>query len=101
MTAKIFHLKEDLPLQSGLVQRVNERTLVDYTANRTDFENLDQQVKAMVKHSDNASPFGKGKARVCKVCGKEGRMKYIKNHIEANHIGGISLPVVFVENCLQ
>ena len=46
----------------------------------------------MMKHIDNANPFGKGKSRVCKVCGKEGRMKYIKNHIEANHISGISLP---------
>ena len=55
MTAKKFHLKEDLPFQSGLVQRVNERTLVDYTANKTDFENSDQQVKSMMKHSDNAN----------------------------------------------
>ena len=65
---------------------------MDYTANKTDFENSDQQVKSMMKHSDNANPLGKGKARLCKVCGKEGRMTYIKNHIEANHISGISLP---------
>ena len=65
---------------------------MDFTAKKTDFENLDQQVKSMMKHSDNTNPFGKGKARVCKVCGKEGRMKYIKNPIEANHISRISLP---------
>ena len=63
---------------------------MDYTANKTDFENLDQQVKSMMKHSDNANL--KKVARVCKVCGKEGRMTYIKNHIEANHTCGISLP---------
>ena len=54
---------------------------MDFTANKTNFENLDQQVKSMIKHSENANPFGKGKARECKVCGKEGSKAYIKNTI--------------------
>ena len=29
---------------------------------------------------------------VCKVCGKEGLSIDIRNHIEANHLEGISLP---------
>ena len=32
------------------------------------------------------------KARICKVCGKEGRLFAIKRHIEAIHISGISHP---------
>ena len=67
------------------------------TANKTDFENLDQQVKSMMKHSDNANPFGKGKARVCRVCGKEGSKTYIKNPI----LVGSLFPVVFVEDCFH
>ena len=92
-STKKIPLKQNPPLQNGLVQAVNERTLalVDFKANKTDLENLDQQVKSMMKHSDNADPYGQGKARVCKVCGKEGSTMNIMNHIEANHITGISL----------
>ena len=44
--------------------------------------------------SENVAPGGLrlGKARICKVCGKEGNMGAIVSHIEANHIIGISLP---------
>ena len=32
------------------------------------------------------------KAFICKVCGKEGRVHVIRNHIEVNHMEGISIP---------
>ena len=32
------------------------------------------------------------KARICNVCGKEGSMNVIMNHIEAHHIAGMSVP---------
>ena len=36
-------------------------------------ESLDKQVKSMIIFSDNADPYkGQGRARLCKVCGKEG-----------------------------
>ena len=44
--------------------------------------------------SENTDPYrqdGK-KARICKVCGKEGDRSAIIHHIEANHIAGISIP---------
>ena len=39
-------------------------------------------------------PVGKKQntAFVCKVCGKEGQATNIRNHIEANHLEGISIP---------
>ena len=58
----------------------------------TDVGTLDQQVKSMMTSSEKANPYGQGKARMCKVCRKEGQMRQIMNHIEANHIAGISLP---------
>ena len=64
---------------------------MDFKANKTDLD-LDQMVKSMIPYSEYANSFGKGKARECKVCEKEGSKTYIKNHIEANHISGISLP---------
>jgi len=62
--------------------------------NNTDIENLDQQVKSMMMFSENADPYSKlnGRARICKVCGKEGNWTEIKSHIEAHHIAGISIP---------
>ena len=44
------------------------------------------------KKSENAAGERKkdGNARICKVCGKEGPMNYIRKHIEANHISGFS-----------
>ena len=49
-------------------------------------------MKSMMTFSEKADPYGRGKARICKVCGKEGGMGNIMNHIEANHITGISVP---------
>ena len=47
----------------------------------------------MIIFSDNADPYkGQGRAKMCKVCGKEGIWNQIRDHIEANHITGISIP---------
>ena len=53
---------------------------------------LDKKVKAMMQISQNLRPNGLQRAFVCKVCGKEGHGSTIKNHIEANHLDGISIP---------
>ena len=85
---------ENAPNETGNLQNTFESAaaLTDHTTNHTDFEILNQQVKSMVETSDNKNPYGKGRARICKVCGKEGSWPNIKNHIEANHITGISIP---------
>ena len=58
----------------------------------TDIAELRKKVKSMMLVSDNAAPgVQKRKARICKVCGKEGRMSDIIDHIEFNHITGIIL----------
>ena len=54
-------------------------------------------MKSMMIFSENADPYGKkggsnGRARICKVCGKEGSWNMIRDHIEAKHITGISIP---------
>ena len=58
-----------------------------------DFEELDRQVKSMIRVSENVAP-GKAvrKARICNVCGKEGQMALIMNHIENNHMTGVEIP---------
>ena len=55
---------------------------------------LDEQVKSMMEKSENNIPDGKSfrKSYICKVCGKEGHCTAIRDHIEANHLEGVSLP---------
>ena len=81
--------------ENGLVQPTTGKALVltDGATNNTNMESLDQQVKSMMEVSENADPYIKrNRARICKVCGKEGNMQSIMSHIEANHIAGISVP---------
>ena len=65
-----------------------------------DLQALDEKVKSMMEKSQNMIPHGKRAngtpkrefAFICKVCGKEGTGTQIRNHIEANHLEGISIP---------
>ena len=89
-------LKKDVGLGKEILQSTSERALSvrDEVTNNTDLESLDQQVKSMMTVSENADPYRKknGRARICTLCGKEGSMGNIMQHIEANHIAGISIP---------
>ena len=89
-----FPANEVVYNENGLVQPTTEKALVltDEASNNTNTESLDQQVKSMMLISENANPYQQGRARMCKVCGKEGSMWLISSHIEANHIAGISIP---------
>ena len=67
----------------------------------TDLRALDDKVKSMIEKSDkmisvggknrNGTPM-QARSSICKVCGKEGAFTHIKNHIESNHLEGISIP---------
>ena len=65
---------------------------------------LQEKVNAMMEKTDNPVFTGKQasdgtsneeKVYICKVCGKEGRVTQISNHIETNHLQGISIPCGF------
>ena len=60
-----------------------------------DLEELEQRVKSMMEKSENKYANGRSLADRCKVCGKEGMGSAIKDHIEANHLEGISIPCNF------
>ena len=57
--------------------------------NSVDLQDLDAKVKSMIGKSENLASDS-NKARVCKVCGKEGQWVTIRDHIEAHHITGVS-----------
>ena len=60
-----------------------------------DLEELEERVKSMMEKGKNKIANGRTGhvfADICKVCGKEGVGRNIKDHIEANHIEGIIIP---------
>ena len=67
----------------------------------TDLQALDEKVKSMMekgqkmisngKQTANGTPMQKTSS-ICKVCGKEGRWNQIRDHIESNHLEGVSIP---------
>ena len=70
-----------------------------------DFQELEDKVQGMMERGLKKVSRGKdkngketfGTAFTCKVCGKEGQMVNIRDHIEINHLKGISLPCHFCE----
>jgi len=65
--------------------------LTEYTV-AADLQDLDAKIKSMMKVSENKND-GRSQAgfkRICKVCGKEGSMRVLVDHIEAKHITGVS-----------
>ena len=59
-----------------------------------DLQELDEQVKSMMENSQNIIQSGKirKRAKICKVCGKEGEPSAIRDHVETHHLDGVSLP---------
>ena len=61
---------------------------------------LDEKVKSMMEKGQKMIPNGKrangtpiqATLSICKVCGKEDTVTHIRNHIESNHLEGISIP---------
>ena len=69
-----------------------ERSLAIPKVVSGDLHDLDEKVKSMMEKSQNLAPNGKSVGHACKVCGKEGSGINIRDHIEANHLEGVSLP---------
>ena len=68
------------------VQMDNERRIAIPNFVTGDMQELDEKVKSMMEISQNLIPSGREKAKICKVCGKDGAGIAIRDHIEANHL---------------
>ena len=86
------NLRPELAEQAPTVQRNYERRIAIPNFASGDLQELDEKVKSMMEASQNLDPSGKQKAKICKMCGKEGFGMAIRDHIEANHLEGVSLP---------
>ena len=75
----------------GVLMINNERTISIPNSVPGDLKELDEKVKSMMEKGQNRTSDGRF-MKICKVCGKEGAPEAIKDHIEANHLVGVSLP---------
>ena len=101
--------KRDLTPNSNTLIKPS-RELVISNQSGTDLQALDEKVKSMMEKGQrmksnrekdrNGSPT-KQPSYICKVCGKEGRSKDIRDHIESNHLEGISIACDYCGNTLS
>ena len=56
-----------------------------------DMKELIEKSNSMIEKTSRKMPNGKAMS-ICKVCGKEGENGNIKQHIEQNHLEGLSIP---------
>ena len=69
-----------------------------------DLQQMDETVKSMMEASQKMFQHGNQgmkHGKQCKVCGKEGRTADIKQHIEANHLEGVSIPCNHCDKILK
>ena len=64
-------------------------------------QELDAQVKSMMEKGQNISSDGRNRTKICKLCKKEGQSVAIRDHIEANHLEGVSLPCNLCEKTFR
>ena len=69
-----------------------------------DMKALDEHIESMITRGENMVKGGREhmvRVYVCKVCGKESRKHDIQDHIEANHLKGISVPCNLCEKTFR
>ena len=67
-----------------------------------DQDELDKTVKSMMQRNKCKDSVGLCKyVYVCNICGKEGQQTTIKGHIEAKHVGGITIPCNMCEKIFR
>ena len=79
-------------LNRRAVENEMDKTVAVQNHAPIDLNDLEERVQSMMEKSENNYANSNKKAHICKVCGKEGQGNDIKQHIEANHIAGISIP---------
>jgi len=92
--------------QTGSVKKetdVFEGTIANITipGEITYLQDLDEKVKSLMEKSQNMTKIGTKRADICTVCRKEGDTRQIKDHIEANHLEGVSIPCSLCEKTFR
>ena len=78
--------------EGSIVEGFSDDTIVALATDKVsvDLQELDEQIKSMITKSEVSTSNGQGRMATCNACGKEGPLKHMPQHIEANHITGVS-----------
>ena len=82
----------------------NALTLPKTSVMSANLQELDETVKAMMETSENMvqrGAKGQERAKICKICGREGLSNVIKEHIEVIHLDGVSIPCNLCDKILR
>ena len=83
----------------AIIESHQEKAVQNFVSG--DLQELDEKVKSKMENSLNLTPNGRERAKICKVCRKEGYNVGIRDHIEANHLQGVSLPCNICEKTFR
>ena len=76
------------------------RTVAVANENSADIQKLDEQINSLMTKSSRKNTRGMP-IYVCNDCGKEGKHSQVRDHIEANHLQGISVPCNYCEKMFR
>ena len=88
----------ELLIETAISRAIAEDFNEEFPKEKTDEIDIGTKVRSMMDFSENLVMSIKkpgatmGRARVCKVCGKEGSMAAILSHIETKHIARVASP---------
>ena len=68
----------------------DKKVAVTHNGVSVELQGLDDQIKSMFTKTNISAGSDKGLLATCNVCGKQKPLKQMPQHIEANHITGIS-----------
>ena len=93
-------LTKSMAFPRGSSRDSQVRTVAVANENSADIQKLDEQINSLMtkslRNNKHGLPF-----YVCNVCGKEETRSHMKNHIEAKHLEGISIPCNFCEKMFR
>ena len=82
------------------VSKICGRTVATKNYFSGNFHELDEKCNSMMGKTTKMSPTGQPLYR-CEGCGKEAQIGNLKNHIEAKHLEGITIPCNFCEKTFR
>ena len=109
----VYRNESDFPTHSAELSRANNENQIADTEYETDvgtmaltsnlsedWSELDNKSKSLMVKTANKNVGGKPLYK-CTLCGKEAIIGNLKNHIEANHLEGISVPCNLCEKTFR
>ena len=85
LSKKIALFQNQLNLESKNPKELGDHEDTTIVLNEHTVNTLDDEISSMIGYSEDGR-----QERICKICGKVGKVTTVRHHIEANHITGVN-----------